>query len=262
MHILHSLMNSAWALFVLLALGFCLALGVVRYVSGRKRGRILMANTAATYSPTPYDPNGSTHKGGRVSRLLDATISLRWSLVTEGATPGVTVKANTASSTPIGTIDDTSDTFNGDTTIPANINLFAGVDRTQKVVTQSATNPGDWLIPDTTNPIYGMTDPGLNLNRFGKCVKGTPAGGGVAEFAPMEATRIAAGIYTSAVSATSDAIPVTGLLSTDFVVVTMNTQGSTETVKTAQAAAGQINLVLSVASTGGTTKYNYSVYRA
>ncbi len=219
------------------------------------------ANTAPAFSTTPFDPNGSEHKGSRVSYTADAAISVRWSLVTIGATPGKTVKANLASSTPLGIIDDTTDTLNSDLTIPVHVRLLSGTGETLKVVVNSTVAVGDWLIPDTSNPIYGMTDPGLNFNRFGRVVTAGVAGG-VVEFSPCLPTRVAAGSYTSGVAAEADAIPVTGLLSTDFVVVTLAAVGGSEKITTATAAAGQINIVTSANTTSGTTKYNWAAYRA
>jgi len=257
---IHSLAYAGSFLLSLLALGFCLALGIVRYPTGKSRRETLI-NTAPSFSVTPFDPNAEVHKGSRLSYLADAAITTRWTIVTIGATPGKTVKANTASSTPLGIIDDTTDTLNGDLTIPVHVRMFSGTGETMKVAVNSTVNIGDWLIPDTSTYIYGLTDPGLSLNRFGRALTAGVAGG-VVEFSPCLPTRISSGVYTSTASGTTDAIPVTGLLTTDFVIVTMNTQGASETVKVAAAAAGQINLTLSANATSGTTKYNWAAYRA
>lgn len=73
----------------------------------------------------------------------------------------------------------------------------------------------------------------------------------------------AAGIHTWAGgAATTDSITVASLLVTDVVTVTMHTQGASEVLVKAAAAAGQINLTLSANGTDGTTKLNYVVHRA
>jgi hypothetical protein len=267
--------HAVLAFLSILALGFCLAMGVVGYASRKikrhrrqtllhsRRGLSPLWNTTPSLSVTPFDPNAETHKGGRIGYYTaDAAINVRYSLVTIGASAGKTIKANLASSTPWGIAEDTTDTITNDLAIPLAVSLLSNAsDRTQKVAVNSNVAVGDWLIPDTTNPIYGMTDPGLNLNRFGRAITAGVAGGTV-EFAPCVPTRFASGSYTSQVSAEADAIPVAGLIVGDFVVVTLVAVGGAEKIVTAVAAAGQINIVTSANTTNGTTKYNYVVFRA
>jgi hypothetical protein len=188
MHLIHSMLGALFAVLSLLALGFCLALGVVRYASGQPYRRQALWNSAPAFSVTPYDPNAETHKGGRITRLADAAIAQRWSLVTNGATLGKTIKVNpTAGANPIGVIDDTTDTLNGDLTIPVNINLLGGADRTLKVYINSAVTAGDYLIQDTATAGAAMTDPltaGTKVFQIGQALQSGVAGQ-VIEFMPM-----------------------------------------------------------------------------
>ena len=72
-----------------------------------------------------------------------------------------------------------------------------------------------------------------------------------------------AGIHTwNDGAATAGDIPITGLLSTDIVNVTLHSQTGAELVTKAVAAAGQINVTLSANGTDTTTKLNYSALRA
>jgi len=246
------------ALLIMMFLGLALAARLGK----NRRGLYRLANTAPTLSVSPYDPNGPTHKGARLSRTADAAITVRWSLVTLGATPATTIKSNLATTTPIGVIDDTTDTLNSDLTIQVHYRAFVGSGETLKVAVNSTVTAGDKLIPDTSNPIYGMTDPGNNLNRFGIALTSGVAGG-VVEFLPFPPSRTAAGIATAAASSVNDAITVPGLVVGDVPIVSLNTiAGSELYVKSAIAAAGQINIVLNAAATSGTTKYNWAVHRA
>lgn len=73
----------------------------------------------------------------------------------------------------------------------------------------------------------------------------------------------AAGIYAwNGGAATTGSKTITGLLATDVVQATLHSQGASETLIKAAAAAGQINFTLSANGTDGTTKINYSVLRA
>lgn len=74
---------------------------------------------------------------------------------------------------------------------------------------------------------------------------------------------VGAGIHTwNDGAATAGDIPITGLLSTDIVHVTLHSQAAAELVTKAVAAAGQINVTLSANGTDTTTKLNYSALRA
>jgi hypothetical protein len=186
---IHSLLQAGWVLLSLLALGFCLAMGTIRYQTG-KRGikNARLANAAPSFTtPGGYDPNAETHKGGRITRIADAAIATRWMLVTFGATPASTIKVNPTNGTPIGVIDDTTDSLGSDLTIPVNVNLLGGSDRTLKVAINSAVTAGDYLIRDATTAGYAMTDP-LTANttvfQIGRALQSGVAGQAI-EFAPM-----------------------------------------------------------------------------
>lgn len=68
-------------------------------------------------------------------------------------------------------------------------------------------------------------------------------------------------VWNDGASASGD-IPVTGLLATDVVHVTLHTSTASELVEAAAAATGQINVTMSAAAADTTTKLNYTVYRA
>ena len=261
-------METILSLIALAALGF----GLVFFGMTRRsrRGRTTLWNTAPSLSVTPYDPNADTHEDGRLGYLIaDAAITVRWSLVTVGATPGKTIKANTAQTVPIGTVDDTTDTLTNDLSIPLAVVLFGAAKKTRKVATQSAVSVGDWLIVDTNNPIYGMTDPGTAAAyRFGRALTSSPSGGGVVEFDPCLPHSVPGFVVIAAgegvvgsTSTTADNIPVAGLLTTDIALVQLNARGGSETIVSTATAAGQINITLSANATANTTKYNYVVYR-
>lgn len=73
----------------------------------------------------------------------------------------------------------------------------------------------------------------------------------------------ASGIYTwNDGAATEGDIPITGLLATDVVHVTLHSQAAAELVTKAVAAAGKIDVTLSANGTNTTTKLNYTALRA
>lgn len=152
-----------------------------------RSNRLVLWNTAPSFTtPAGYDPNAETHKGGRISRVADAAIALRWSLVTNGAVPGKSIKSNTTATLPIGVVDDTTDTLSSDLTIPLNINLLGGADRTLKVAINSTVADGDFLVTDTTDGRYAMTDPltaSTKVFQIGRAIQSGVAGQ-VIEFQP------------------------------------------------------------------------------
>lgn len=74
---------------------------------------------------------------------------------------------------------------------------------------------------------------------------------------------VGAGIHTWNDGAdTAGDIPISGLLATDVVHVTLHSQTAAEEVVKAVAAAGQINVTMSANAANTTTKLNYSALRA
>ena len=134
-----------------------------------------------------------------------------------------------------------------------------------------AKNPD--LIPQSDDsPVIGTTTTLVGL--YNKIICGDLLSETEYEWALAEISRLqkvelashyvyAAGIHTwnDGASATGD-IPITGLLTTDVVNVTLHTQTSTELVSKAKASVGQIDVVMSAAAANTTTKLNYSVLRA
>jgi len=76
------------------------------------------------------------------------------------------------------------------------------------------------------------------------------------------ATVLGSGIHVWAGgAAATDAIAVAGLLTTDVVLITLHTATATELIKSAAAAANQINVVMTANAADTTTKLNWVALR-
>jgi hypothetical protein len=219
------------------------------------------------------------HPKGRISRFPDVAIpapaggGINYLLAKNSATVGNATLAG-AGDIPIGVWDGTTtrgtfgNTTMDDLSIPLIIQLFGAVTETQLVSINSNVAEGDLLVPDANG--YAKTCPagaaGINYV-FGRALQAGAAGDNI-EFDPILPkpgsgfVPIFAGVMAATVAGQADVLAIAGLLNTDIVVVTLNTQHAAETITTAQAAAGQINVALSAAASIGNTKYNVVAYRA
>jgi hypothetical protein len=219
------------------------------------------------------------HKHGAFTRLpaveipKNATTGGRaYFLASNTGTVGQATLAGVGS-IPIGVWNDSTDrgSFGGniftDLTIPLAIHLFGSTDETELVSINSNVALGDLLTCDANG--YAKTLPataGINYV-FGRALQAGAAGDNI-EFDPIlpkpgsAFVPLYAGVMASTVASEADVLAIAGLLNTDLIVVTLNTQHAAETIVTAQAAAGQINVTLSAAASIGNTKYNVAVFRA
>jgi hypothetical protein len=157
---------------------------------------------------------------------------------------------------PLGTIDN----MNVATTDRVTVLLW-GRHSTRKCVAAGAITVGD--------PIY-MAASGQVSNtgsiRIGTAMNTVAAQYGIVEVLPWSGFNakkaIFAGVRTWAGgSATTDAVTLTGLLTTDTVIATLNARASTETLVLAAPTADTLTFTLSANGTNGTTKISYAVYR-
>jgi hypothetical protein len=219
------------------------------------------------------------HKEGKISRLPaveipHATNGTRLYLLAKNT--GTVGQATIAGvgDIPIGIFGDSTDrgSFGGNTftdlTIPLLVQLFGATIETQLVSINSNVALGDLLVCDANG--YAKTLPADTAGCFyvfGRALQAGVAGDNI-EFDPILPkpgsgfVPIFAGVMAATVAGVDDVLPIAGLLVGDFIVVTLNTQHGAETITTAQAAAGQINVVLSAAASIGNTKYNVAVFRA
>lgn len=219
------------------------------------------------------------HPKGRISRFSDVEIptgsngSRLYLLAKNSATVGNATLCG-INDIPIGTFGDTTDrgSFGGavvsDLSIPLEVQLFGANVETNLVSINSNVALGDLLVPDANG--YARTKPAATAGVvyvFGRALQAGAAGDNI-EFDPVlpEAGSgflpIFSGVLASTLANANDVVAIAGLLSTDIVHVTLQTQAAAETVVYAQAAAGQVNIHLSAAATVGTTKYNVTAFRA
>lgn len=174
---------------------------------------------------------------------------------------------------PIGIFGDSTDrgSFGGNTftdlTIPLVVRAFGSADETELVSINSGVAAGDLLVPDANG--YGKTlpasAPGIHYV-FGRALKAGIAGDNI-EFDPISPkpssayVTLFAAIMAATTATEADVLVIAGLLATDTVHVTLNVQHAAETIVTAAAAAGQINVTLSANASIGNTKYNVVVHR-
>ncbi len=147
------------------------------------------------------------------------------------------------------------------------VKLLGCADGTRLVSLNSDVAQDDWLTTDANGYAKSLpaATPGIYWV-FGRALQAGAAGDNI-QFEPCEPrlailnAPIYAGVIAATVASVNDIVPVANLLSTDIVVVTINTQAGAEVIKSAVPAAGQINVTLSAAATIGTTKYNVTVHR-
>jgi hypothetical protein len=265
MHIAFNLMLLGLAL-----VGFVLFIVALKRIPQYGSGRIVdnLANIAE-----------GTHKGGRISRLPDVQVPCgpngehKYFLAKNGSDSFHAALAGVAD-IPIGTFRDSTDTgavgggWYTDLSKPIEVDLFGSAEETKLVSINSNVNQGDLLVPDANG--YARTKPAATAGvfyAFGRAQQSGAAGDNI-EFDPIlpEAgsgyVTLFAGVMAATVAGVNDVLAIAGLLNTDIVLVTLNTQHGAETVTVAQAAAGQINVTLSAAASIGNTKYNVIVKRA
>jgi hypothetical protein len=78
---------------------------------------------------------------------------------------------------------------------------------------------------------------------------------------PTTKKLIAVGVATWADTATSKAVTISGLLTTDTIIATLQGQGASEVLQKAVPTANTLTFTISAAGTSGSTKVGYAVYR-
>ena len=239
------------ALSALLALAYAATLA---YRSVKHRGEILCANASTT----------KTNETAR-TYFADAAISTRNLLYKQGSDVTHIAVAG-ASDVVLGTVDDEVTTANL-TDQPVAVILLGAGPSTVKMVANAAITAGTAVYQAASGKVAPT-----GIRRVGTALTAAAADGDVIEVnscipqvAPAATTPVAifAGTRSWAGgAATTDAVTLTGLLSTDIVVATLRARASTETLVLAVPTADTLTFTLSANGTNTTTKLDYVVFRA